>query len=90
MLSVCLIHGWSEGSPNYVCQVDVGSVARCGLAWHPDGSLLAAAGASNDIVVYERLSWDPVMELQDGHTGPVNCLQFSPNGEQIDLPCTAC
>lgn len=70
-------------------QVDVGSASRCGLAWHPDGSLLAAAGASNDIVVYERLSWDPVMELQEGHDSPINCLQFSPNGEYL-LPCMAC
>ena len=63
-----------------LAQVDTGSPARSGLAWHPDGSLLAVAGPANNIVLYERLSWHPVVHLEEGHTDAVNCLQFSPNG----------
>ena len=63
-----------------VPQVDTASPARSGLAWHPDGSLLAVAGPSHDVVLYERLSWDPVVHLEEGHSGDVDCLHFSPNG----------
>lgn len=67
-------------------QVDSASPARSGLAWHPDGSLLAVSDTNNGITVYEKLSWDPVIHL-DGHTAPVNCLKFSPNGEQQCCGC---
>ncbi|CAL8470187.1 g9729 [Coccomyxa elongata] len=63
-------------------KVDSASPARSGLAWHPDGSLLAVSDTNNGITIYEKLSWDPVIHL-DGHTEPVNCLKFSPNGLYI-------
>ncbi len=66
-------------------QVDTASPARSGLAWHPDGSLLALSDTNNGITLYEKLSWDPIMHL-DGHTAPVNSLQFSPNG-MINVNC---
>ena len=62
-------------------QVDRSSAMRGGLAWHPNGSLLAVAGTNNSIVIYESLSWEPLHQLDDAHTGLVNCLRFSPNGE---------
>ena len=61
--------------------MDRSSAIRCGLAWHPDGSLLAVAGTNNNVIIYERLSWEPLHQLDDAHTGLVNCLKFSPNGE---------
>ena len=66
----------------HCCQVDTGSAARNGLAWCADGSLLAVAGPADNIVLYDGLSWTPEGHLDDGHTGAVNCLQFSPNGAQ--------
>lgn len=68
-----------QESKVYDQQVDFASPARCGLAWHPDGSLLALSDTSNGITLYEKLSWDPIMHL-DGHTAPMNSLEFSPNG----------
>ena len=62
--------------------MDSASPARSGLAWHPDGSLLAVSDTNNGITIYEKLSWDPVTHL-DGHTAPVNCLKFSPNGKSM-------
>lgn len=62
-------------------QVDSASTLRCGLAWHPDGSLLAVSDTNNGVTLYEKLSWDQVIHL-DGHTAPINCLSFSPNGMQ--------
>lgn len=50
------------------------------LAWHPDGSVLAAPGVDNDVVLYERLSWEITNHLSSVHTKPVTCISMSPNG----------
>ena len=61
--------------------VDPTSLARQGLAWHPDGgSLLAAPGTDNDVVLYERLSWEATGYLAGEHKDTVNTLAFSANG----------
>ncbi|KAJ9533673.1 hypothetical protein QJQ45_026735, partial [Haematococcus lacustris] len=57
------------------------SSRRCSVAWHPDGgSLLAAPGTDNDVVLFERLSWSPSAYLAGGHTKAVTAFAFSPNG----------
>ena len=73
-------------------QIDTAGPGRCGLAWHPDGgSLLAVAGAENDIVCLERLSWDEAFVLKGPHTAPVNVIMFSPNGKLgFKLACQYC
>ena len=39
-------------------KADYMSTYRCDVAWHPDGSILAVPGSENDVVLYERLSWE--------------------------------
>eukprot|EP00873_Tetraselmis_striata_P018043 jgi/Tetstr1/438307/TSEL_026874.t1 len=56
------------------------SSERARLAWHPDGSLLAVPGVENDVVLYERLSWQATGHLSNGHSKPINCVSISPNG----------
>eukprot|EP00798_Chlamydomonas_sp_ICE-L_P012075 gene12075-15186_t len=63
---------------------DYSSTIQNGLSWHPDGgSLVAAPGLENDVVLYERLSWTPTGWLSEGHTAPVNTVAFCPNGLYI-------
>jgi WD40 repeat protein len=57
-------------------------MSRNQAAWHPDGgSLLAAPGTDNDIVLYERMSWETAFSLSGQHSGEVSLLAFSKNGE---------
>ena len=56
------------------------SAARCGIAWAPDGSMLAVPGLDHDVVCYERLNWDAACFLRGEHTARVNHVAFSPNG----------
>lgn len=60
--------------------MDVTSAARSAADWHPDGSLLAVPGTDNDVVCFERLSWDKAFTLGGEHSAPVNLVSFSPNG----------
>lgn len=61
--------------------MDHQSAARCGIAWHPDGTLLAVPGTEHDVVCYERDEWKPVSYLTGQHTARVNLVTYSPNGE---------
>ncbi|WIA17661.1 hypothetical protein OEZ85_014464 [Tetradesmus obliquus] len=60
------------------------SESRQPLAWHPDGgTVLAVAGRENDVVLLERLSWQPLEHggyLAGGHASSITALAFSPNG----------
>jgi WD40 repeat protein len=48
------------------------------MAWHPDGAVLVAVpGVDNDVVLYERLSWDVASVLKGEHTAPVHLVAFS-------------
>eukprot|EP00803_Ostreobium_quekettii_P000122 evm.model.scf_11.1 EVM.evm.TU.scf_11.1 scf_11:136-8515(+) len=52
-----------------------------GISWHPDGgNLLAVPGQDNDVIYFERLSWNEAGSLRGVHTGPVNVAIFCPNG----------
>ena len=71
---------WQPESAALASQVDTTSAARSLLAWHPDGSVLAAPGGDHDVTVYERLSWEPAFALAGGHSAPVNAVCFSADG----------
>jgi WD40 repeat protein len=63
-------------------QLDLSSNSRSQAAWHPDGgSLLAAPGTDNDIVLYERMSWELAFSLTGQHSAAISLLAFSKNGE---------
>jgi len=52
-------------------------------AYSPDGKSLALSfGTSEDINVYSTSSWEKVQTLT-GHLDAVNCLAYSPRGDQI-------
>ena len=66
--------------------MDHQSAVRCGIAWHPDGTLLAVPGVEHDVVCYDRDDWKPVSYLTGHHTAYVNLVTYSPNGG----PSTLC
>ncbi|KAL6760556.1 hypothetical protein V8C86DRAFT_2550734 [Haematococcus lacustris] len=73
--------GKLECRKRLLAKVEPTSSRRCSVAWHPDGgSLLAAPGTDNDVVLFERLSWSPSAYLAGGHTKAVTAFAFSPNG----------
>ncbi len=64
------------------CQVDYTSVRRHAPSWHPDGGSVLAlpVGAEGEVVLLERLSWEPTGYLSGEHSQAVNVVAFSPNG----------
>ncbi|PSC69197.1 WD repeat and HMG-box DNA-binding 1 isoform B [Micractinium conductrix] len=62
-------------------KVELASMSRSQLAWHPDGgSLLAAPGTDHDVVLYERMSWEPAFSLSGQHSADVSLVAFCKNG----------
>jgi WD40 repeat protein len=53
-----------------------------GLAFSPDGRLLASASADRTIRLWDTGAWEPVRTLS-GHDGPVNKLAFTPDGRTL-------
>ena len=49
------------------------------LAFSPDGSLLAYAGADGNVYIWDMIS-DALIDTAEGHTAPVNILAFSEDG----------
>jgi chromosome transmission fidelity protein 4 len=64
------------------------SSPQCAHAcWHPEGIFLICPGKSGDVSFMERLSWEEEFSLPSandgekrGHSGPVSCVEVSPNG----------
>ncbi|KAF8841229.1 ribosome biogenesis protein Sqt1 [Paxillus ammoniavirescens] len=56
------------------------------LRWHPKGSILLAG--SNDTTVWLwQLPSGNTMQVFAGHTGPVQCGEFTPDGKRIVTAC---
>ncbi len=53
------------------------------LAFSPDGKYLASVN-NNELVVYDTTNWRPALR-KNFDEGPVNAMQFSPQGEKIAL-----
>lgn len=53
-----------------------------GLAFSPDGRLLASASDDKTIRLWDTGAWEPVRTLS-GHDGPVNKLAFTPDGRRL-------
>lgn len=56
------------------------------LRWHPKGTVLLAG--SNDTTVWLwQLPSGNTMQVFAGHTGPVQCGEFSPDGKRVVTAC---
>jgi len=52
------------------------------LKWHPKGSVLLAGGNDSTLWLWQLPSGN-TMQVFAGHTGPVNCGAFTPDGKRI-------
>jgi WD40 repeat protein len=52
------------------------------LAWSPDGRLIAVAGASPEVTIYDAESGSRVAAAK-GHTAGIYTLAFSPDSQQL-------
>ncbi len=52
------------------------------VAWHPDGSLLAAAGVGGEVRIYQTSDGSRKQRLS-GHDGAIYALAFSPDGTSL-------
>ena len=66
--------------PRAFPRVDLEAAVTRKVAWFPDGSLLLAPGTANNVVVYERMSWNVEAELAGEHSEPVAAIALSRNG----------
>src|SRR5262249_44925657 len=53
-----------------------------GVAFSPDGKILATAGFDSAIKLWDTGTWKEIRTLS-GHTGPVYSVVFSPDGAQL-------
>ncbi|GJP74483.1 hypothetical protein CLOP_g5056 [Closterium sp. NIES-67] len=56
---------------------------RSGVAWHPDGSLLATPGTDSDVVCYDRDTADVMLTLKGVHKSRVAVLAWCPSGRYL-------
>ncbi|KAG6908550.1 hypothetical protein DXG01_004183 [Tephrocybe rancida] len=56
------------------------------LKWHPKGNVLLA-GSNDSTVWLWQLPSGNTMQVFAGHTGPVNCGEFTPDGKRIITAC---
>lgn len=57
------------------------------LRWHPKGSVLLA-GSNDSTVWLWQLPSGNIMQVFAGHTGPVQCGEFTPDGKRIVTACS--
>ena len=49
------------------------------MAWSPDGRTLAAALSDGKVFLWDAQKAETI-SLHDAHSGPVNCIAWSPDG----------
>jgi len=56
------------------------------LRWHPKGNVLLAGSNDSTLWLWQLPSGN-TMQVFAGHTGPVNCGEFTPDGKRIISAC---
>ncbi|CAI5502464.1 unnamed protein product [Closterium sp. Naga37s-1] len=56
---------------------------RSAVAWHPDGSFLAAPGTDCDVICYDRDTADVMLTLKGVHKSRVAVLAWCPSGRYL-------
>ncbi|KAG5642586.1 hypothetical protein DXG03_002537 [Asterophora parasitica] len=56
------------------------------LRWHPKGSVLLAGGNDSTVWLWQLPSGN-TMQVFAGHTGAVNCGEFTPDGKRLVTAC---
>lgn len=57
------------------------------LRWHPRGPVLLAGSNDSTLWLWQLPSGN-TMQVFSGHTGPVNCGEFTPDGKKIVSACS--
>jgi len=73
---------WNADSGEAIGELTGNQAWVPGLAFSPDGALLASAGSDQTIRLWDTKSWAPVATLR-GHEDEMYCVAFSPDGRRL-------
>ena len=77
-----VIRIWDAIDGELLSSMDLGATPIHAIAYSPEGSLIAAGGEAQQIIVVDAWNSEVQFPLQ-GHTGSVNSLDFSSNGQLL-------
>jgi Pentapeptide repeats (8 copies)/WD domain, G-beta repeat len=78
-----IVKGWGTAAPDHSPRLQIRPAARSsvGIAWHPDGDLLATASGPN--VILWDLQAGVALATLEGHQGGVWSVAFSADGSRL-------
>jgi len=77
-----VIRIWDAIDGELLSSMDLGATPIHAISYSPEGSLIAAGGYAQEIIVVEAWNSEVQFTLR-GHTAPVNSLDFSSNGQLL-------
>jgi WD40 repeat protein len=77
-----LVKVWDVARGAEVCQFQAPAKSMSQVAFHPEGKILATAGADHTVRLWDAASGAELRVLH-GHTDEVTCLAFSGDGKRL-------